>query len=244
MYGELVDRFGVGNLVLRLVVLEGVGLFEGAIVGLEKAFATEMVHIDYSDETSYKESDGGNGESEVGTCELNTFLERPSLIDLTEIEGLSGTLSIAHGEEESAGIEEVFAVPPKKEGYGDEEAYDALDDIGGSGYGTCFGYFHRGASALDLVILKCERNEADTEGVVGDNLHCRLVDEAVEPRNEFEQQDDDTGDEGGGDEAATHELDFNTNDVGNEECRCYHEKLDEPSPGLGVGKCGYLLGGI
>ena len=187
---ELVDRLGMGNLVVGLVVLQGVGFFVVGILFTEQAFAAQDIHIQHTHYATYYETSGSNAESEIGTLENDALTFGPTGVGDAEIECLSRSLAIAHRQEETRGIEELAIVQEQKQGNGDHKSDKALEDVGAGGDRTCLYNLHGGGGTLDFLILECHSDKAETQGMVGDNLHGGLVDHEGEKAKGLETKND------------------------------------------------------
>ena len=190
LHGHLVDRLGMWDFVLRLIVGQRVLLLVVARLHRQAALAAQDVHIDHPDETAQDKARGGNAEAEVGAVESDALVGGKAGVGDAEVEGLSGSLSVAHGQQQARGIEEIVVVPPEKQRYGDEQTDDALNDVGAGGDGARLHHLHRSGLALNLLVLEGHGHETQSEGMIGDNLHGTLVDQLVEESQGFDTEDD------------------------------------------------------
>ena len=66
------------------------------LVDLEFALAVKYVHVNHANTASYQESDSGDGKAKINAVEIDALIGCTQLVNCTEVERLTGTLSIAH----------------------------------------------------------------------------------------------------------------------------------------------------
>lgn len=174
---QLVDGFRVRYLTFRLVVGQCVVLHMIVAADVELAATAQNVHEYYTHKATDDEACRSDAEAKVGAVEGDALVGSPLRECGAEIERLSRTLAVAHGEEHAGRVEEVALVYPKEERHRDEQSGETLQDVGAGSDGACLNNFDGCCCTFDFLVFQCHGHKAKTKGMVGDYLHDMAVDE-------------------------------------------------------------------
>ena len=137
----------------------------GATGGFDLSFFLDDIQVNDAADAGGEETERRDGETEA----LATDKAKFCFIDVAIVERLTGALTVAEGEEHTCRGEETC--DNERCDQCDTETEDALDQIGGNGGYTGVEDL-RGALFGELLIgcFKGRRDEAERQGVVGDDL--------------------------------------------------------------------------
>ena len=217
-------------LALRLIILQRVVLHVCAVVHLQFAATTQYIHIHHTNQATHNETHCGNAQPEVGTVERNALVGSPSCEGGAEIQSLSGSLTVAHRQQHSAGIEHPRPLPPQEQRYRYQQTRQALQNVGAGRDCTRLHHLHRGGRTLYFLVLQCHSHKAQTQRVVGQYLHRVAVYQRREGTDGLKAQNQQTRQQRRRQQAPPKQTHIAAYKIGNQQ-RSHNDKhLYQPRP--------------
>lgn len=136
-----------------------------ALCGFDLSFFLDDIQVNDTADAGGEETERRDGETEALTADKAKLC----FIDVAIVERLTCALAVAEGEEHACRGEETC--DKERCDQRDSETEDALDQIGGNGGYTGVEDL-RGALLCELLVGRLEgrRDEAERQGVIGDNF--------------------------------------------------------------------------